>query len=103
MAEKAERRADIRAEGRTEGPGWARRLAGYCWRYRRAVLLALGSSLGGMAVTALVPLIPKVIIDDVIGGHHRSLAPWATLLIVAAAVVYGLTYVRRYYGGRLAP
>ncbi|MER5785137.1 ABC transporter ATP-binding protein [Streptomyces mobaraensis] len=102
MAEKAERRADIRADGRTEGPGWARRLAGYCWRYRRAVLLALGSSLGGMAVTALVPLIPKVIIDDVIDGHQRSLAPWATLLIVAAAVVYGLTYVRRYYGGRLA-
>ncbi|WP_171166191.1 ABC transporter ATP-binding protein [Streptomyces sp. I05A-00742] len=85
-----------------DGQGWARRLTGYCWRYRRAVLLALGSSLGGMAVTALVPLIPKVIIDDVIGGHARPLAPWATLLIVAAVVVYGLTYVRRYYGGRLA-
>ncbi|WP_422070563.1 ABC transporter ATP-binding protein [Streptomyces orinoci] len=84
------------------GQGWARRLAGYCWRYRGAVLLALGSSLLGMAVTALVPLIPKLIIDDVIGSHRRPLAPWATLLIVAALVVYGLTFVRRYYGGRLA-
>ncbi|MBO0651519.1 ABC transporter ATP-binding protein [Streptomyces triculaminicus] len=84
------------------GQGWARRLAGYCWRYRGAVLLALGSSLAGMAVMALVPLIPKMIIDDVIGSGERPLAPWATLLIVAAVVVYGLTYVRRYYGGRLA-
>ncbi len=73
----------------TTGQGWARRLTGYCWRYRGAVLLALGSSLAGMAVMALVPLIPKLIIDDVIGAHQRPLAPWATLLIVAAVVVYG--------------
>ncbi|SPE51921.1 putative multidrug export ATP-binding/permease protein [Streptomyces netropsis] len=84
------------------GQGWAKRLAHYCWRYRRTVWLALGSSLAGMAVMALVPLIPKLIIDDVIGSHERPLAPWATLLIVAAVVVYGLTYIRRYYGGRLA-
>ncbi|MEU2515478.1 ABC transporter ATP-binding protein [Streptomyces syringium] len=84
------------------GQGWAKRLAQYCWRYRRTVWLALGSSLAGMAVMALVPLIPKLIIDDVIGSHERPLAPWATLLIVAALVVYGLTYIRRYYGGRLA-
>ncbi|MEU3755978.1 ABC transporter ATP-binding protein [Streptomyces olivoreticuli] len=86
----------------TSGQGWTRRLAGHCWRYRRTVLLALGSSLAGMAVMALVPLIPKLIIDDVIGAQDRPLAPWATLLIVAAVVVYGLTYLRRYYGGRLA-
>ncbi|MEV5138721.1 ABC transporter ATP-binding protein [Streptomyces syringium] len=84
------------------GQGWAKRLAQYCWRYRRTVWLALGSSLAGMAVMALVPLIPKLIIDDVIGSQERPLAPWATLLIVAAGVVYGLTYIRRYYGGRLA-
>ncbi|WP_328538663.1 ABC transporter ATP-binding protein [Streptomyces sp. NBC_00344] len=83
-------------------PGWGRRLAGYAWRYRRNVLLALGSSLAGMAVMALVPLVTKVIIDDVIGDHTRSLAVWTGALIGAAAVVYALTYVRRYYGGRLA-
>ncbi|MBT2395431.1 ABC transporter ATP-binding protein [Streptomyces sp. ISL-100] len=82
--------------------GWARRLAGYAWRYRRNVVLALVSSLGGMAVMALVPLITKVVIDDVIGAKTRSLAVWTGLLIVAAVVVYGLTYIRRYYGGRLA-
>ncbi|MFD7486395.1 ABC transporter ATP-binding protein [Streptomyces mirabilis] len=82
--------------------GWAQRLAGYAWRYPKYVLLALGSSLGGMAVLAVVPLITKVIIDDVIGNHSKSMAPWAGALIAAAVVVYVLTYIRRYYGGRLA-
>ncbi|GHG14645.1 ABC transporter ATP-binding protein [Streptomyces hydrogenans] len=65
-------------------------------------MLALGSSLAGMALLALVPLITKVIIDDVIGAGSRSLAVWTGLLLAAAVLVYGLTYVRRYYGGRLA-
>ncbi|MFG2132279.1 ABC transporter ATP-binding protein [Streptomyces sp. NPDC048751] len=82
--------------------GWARRLAGYAWRYPKDVVLALGSSLGGMAVMAVVPLVTKVIIDDVIGAHTRDMAPWAGALIGAALLVYVLTYVRRYYGGRLA-
>ncbi|MEU6808225.1 ABC transporter ATP-binding protein [Streptomyces sp. NPDC046831] len=83
-------------------PGWARRLAGYAWRHPQDVLLALGSSLGGMAVMALVPLITKVIIDDVIGDHSRAMAPWAGALLGAALLIYGMTFVRRYYGGRLA-
>jgi ATP-binding cassette subfamily B protein len=55
-----------------------------------------------MAVMALVPLVTKVIIDDVISDHTRSMTTWAGLLIAAALVVYVLTYIRRYYGGRLA-
>ncbi|MFF3458116.1 ABC transporter ATP-binding protein [Streptomyces sp. NPDC002730] len=82
--------------------GWARRLSGYAWRYRRNVVLALGSSLAGMAVMALVPLITKVVIDDVIGDRSKSIGVWTGLLIAAALVVYALTYIRRYYGGRLA-
>ncbi|MBB4979329.1 MULTISPECIES: ABC transporter ATP-binding protein [Streptomyces] len=82
--------------------GWARRLAGYAWRYRANTLLALGSSLAGMAVLALVPLVTKVIIDDVIGAKTRSLGVWTGLLVGAAVLVYALTYVRRYYGGKLA-
>jgi ATP-binding cassette subfamily B protein len=85
--------------------GWARRLSGYAWRYRTNVVLALGSSLAGMAVMAVVPLIIKVVLDDIIGNtgpDRRSLAVWTGLLIAAAVVVYVLTYIRRYYGGRLA-
>ncbi|MFI0907624.1 ABC transporter ATP-binding protein [Streptomyces sioyaensis] len=82
--------------------GWARRLTRDCWQYKKDVLLALGSSLAGMAVLALVPLVPRLIIDDVIVRHVRPLGPWAGLLVVAAVVVYVLTYIRRFYGGRLA-
>nr|BEK65948.1 ABC transporter ATP-binding protein [Kitasatospora purpeofusca] len=85
-----------------EGASWLRRLLGYCWRSRRSVLLAFGASLLGMAVTALVPLVTKLIIDDVITAHSRPLAPWAVVLLLAAAVVFGCTQVRRYYGGQLA-
>ncbi|TBO56723.1 ABC transporter ATP-binding protein [Streptomyces kasugaensis] len=86
----------------TARQGWARRLTRDTWQYKKDVLLALGASLAGMAVMALVPLVPKLIIDDVIVRQDRPLAPWATLLVVAAVVVYGLTYIRRFYGGRLA-
>lgn len=82
--------------------GWLRRLMGYCWRYRGNVSLALGSSLAGMAVMALVPLVPKLIIDDVIVKHDKPLAPWAGVLVGAAVVVYLMTFLRRFYGGRLA-
>ncbi|MEV7522117.1 ABC transporter ATP-binding protein [Streptomyces sp. NPDC091371] len=82
--------------------GWGRRLAAYTWRYKANVLLALGSSLAGMAVMALVPLVTKVIIDDVIGDRSKPMGPWAGMLIGAAVLVYVLTYIRRYYGGRLA-
>ncbi|WP_030170884.1 ABC transporter ATP-binding protein [Streptomyces sp. NRRL S-813] len=85
-----------------ETRGWARRLAAYAWRRPKDVVLALGASLGGMAVMAVVPLITKVIIDDVIGDHSRAMAPWAGALVGAAILVYALTFVRRYYGGRLA-
>ncbi|MGW2679699.1 ABC transporter ATP-binding protein [Streptomyces sp. NPDC001436] len=85
-----------------EKQGWGRRLAAYTWRYRLNVLLALGSSLAGMAVMALVPLVTRVIIDDVIGAKSKPMGPWAGLLVGAALLVYVLTYIRRYYGGRLA-
>ncbi|MCI0384458.1 ABC transporter ATP-binding protein, partial [Streptomyces sp. CNQ085] len=81
-------------------------MTAYCWRYRRNVLLSLGASLAGMAVMALVPLVTKVVIDDFIvdgdTGGGGGLGLWIGLLVVAAVAVYGLTYVRRYYGGRLA-
>ncbi|WP_329195375.1 MULTISPECIES: ABC transporter ATP-binding protein [unclassified Streptomyces] len=82
--------------------GWGRRLAAYTWRYKANVLLALGSSLAGMAVMALVPLVTRTIIDDVIGDESKPMGPWAAMLIGAALLVYVLTYIRRYYGGRLA-
>ena len=81
--------------------GWVRRLAGYCWRYRRNVLLSVGASLAGMALMALMPLITRSVIDEVVIAGHGSLAPRIGLLVAGALVIYVLTYLRRYYGGRL--
>ncbi|WP_254878760.1 ABC transporter ATP-binding protein [Streptomyces sp. NA04227] len=94
---------DSDGTGRSDAAqGWARRLFAYAWRHPADVVLSLGASLLGMGVMALVPLITKVIIDDVIGDKSRSMGVWAAVLIAAAVVVYALAYLRRYYGGRLA-
>ena len=34
--------------------------------------------------------------------HRESIWPLAGLLLVAAAVVFGSIYLRRYYGGRVS-
>jgi ATP-binding cassette subfamily B protein len=85
-----------------ETRGWLRRIVTACLRYRKQVILAFGASLLGMAITAFVPLVQRTIIDDSILSHQRALAPLAAILIVAALASYGLTFVRRYMGGKLA-
>src|SRR5215471_3969448 len=82
--------------------GWLRRLAGYCWRYRRTVLLALGGSLLATMATAAIPLIQRQVIDNVIVTSKQSIWPLAGLLVLAAAVNFGGIYLRRYRGGQLS-
>jgi ATP-binding cassette, subfamily B, bacterial len=79
-----------------------RRLASYCWRYRRQVILSLGGSLLATVMTAAIPLIQRDIVDNVIFAHRQSIWPGATLLIVAALLTFGGVYLRRYRGGRLS-
>jgi len=55
------------------GEGWLRRLAGYCWRFPRGVLLALGGTLLGTLVTAAIPLIQRDIVDNAILAHHQPI------------------------------
>ncbi|MGH9177552.1 MAG: ABC transporter ATP-binding protein [Acidimicrobiales bacterium] len=70
--------------------------------HRRDVLVCFGAAVAGLAVTALTPLVQKVIVDDVVLGRRRSLAPWLTLLVLAGLLRFGAAHVRRYVGGRLA-
>jgi ATP-binding cassette, subfamily B, bacterial len=84
------------------GRGWLRRLAGYCWRYPRAVLFALGGSLLATVVTATIPLIQRDIVDNAIFAHRQPIWVGASLLIVAAVINFGAVYVRRYQGGRVS-
>ena len=83
--------------------GWLRRLAGYCWRYPRTVLIALGGSLAATAATASIPLVQRQIIDNVIVTQRQSIWPLAGLLVIAAAVNFCGIYLRRYRGGQALP
>lgn len=78
------------------------RLSGYVMRHRRDLLLGFGAALAGTVIAVLVPLVTKRVIDDAVAADHRPLAPWAVVLVAAAGATYLLTYVRRYYGGRIA-
>jgi ATP-binding cassette, subfamily B, bacterial len=89
-------------DGATAANGWLRRLADYCWRYRRNVGVALGGALLATLATAAIPLVQRQIIDDVIVTHRQSIWPLAMLLLAAAGVNFAGIYLRRYTGGRLA-
>ena len=82
--------------------GWIRRLFTYLAPYRRNVVVAFGAAIVGTTVTSATPLVQKVILDDVITAGDQPLAPWLTLLVVFGVARFGLAYVRRYTGGRIA-
>ena len=96
------RRTGNTADTGASGHGWLRRLAGYCGRYRRDVIITVGGALAGTAATAAIPLVQRSIIDNVIVTHKQSIWPLAGLLLVAAAVNFASVYLRRYHGGRLS-
>ncbi len=84
------------------GRGWLKRLARYCWRYPRNVLLALGGTLVVTAIAAVVPLIQRQIVDDLVGPGHPAVWPLAVLLLGAALASFGGLYLRRYRGGQVS-
>ncbi len=64
--------------------------------------MALGGALLATVATAMIPLVQRQIIDNVIVSHRQSIWPLAVLLLGAAAVNFAGIYLRRYTGGRLA-
>src|SRR6476469_3016408 len=84
------------------GGGWIRRLSPFLHAHRRNIGLALGFSVLGMSVTALTPVIEKLIVDRVIGGQQGRLWPWLALLLIAGAFGFAMAYARRFVGGRVA-
>jgi ATP-binding cassette subfamily B protein len=81
---------------------WLRRLAGYCWRHRRLVIMALGGSLLATLVSAAIPLIMARIVDDTILTHADPIWLGVALLVVGGLLSFGGIYVRRYRGGQLS-
>ena len=62
----------------------------------------MGGALLATAVTAVIPLVQRQIVDRVIVAHAESIWPLAAVLAIAALVNFGAVYLRRYVGGRLA-
>src|SRR5215468_4490930 len=81
---------------------WMRRLARYCWRFRRDVVVSLAGALLSTAALLVIPLLQRTIIDNVIVTSQDSVWPLAIGLLVAAAVNFGAVYARRFYGGKMA-
>ena len=65
-------------------------------------MIALGGALLGTVATAVIPLVQRQIIDNVIISHKQSIWPLAWLLLGVAAVNFGAIYMRRYKGGQLS-
>ena len=88
----------------SQPPSWLRRLVGYCRRHPLDLLGAFGAALAGALVSVAVPLVIKHVIDIVSapGTRHQSISGWVAVLIGAALLQYGLTFVRRYTAGRLS-
>ncbi|MBV9821577.1 MAG: ABC transporter ATP-binding protein [Actinobacteria bacterium] len=90
------------------GPqSWLRRLVGYCLRHRPDVFGSFGAAVAGALVSVSVPLVVKHVVDIVsqpapAGGGRPSVAPWVSLLVLAAVLQYALTFIRRFSAGRLS-
>ena len=81
---------------------WLRRLIGYCWRYPRHLLLALGGSLLATIAAVVIPLIQRDIVNNAILAHRQPVWLGATALVILALVSFAGVYTRRYLGGRLS-
>ncbi len=88
-------------EPATEG-GWIRRMWPFVAVHRRDVTLALVASVIGQAANGVGPVIQKVVVDDGIVHHTRSVTPWLLLLAALSLITFGLAFVRRWVGGRVS-
>jgi len=81
---------------------WLGRLVGYCWQFKRDVVIALTGAVLYSVASLIIPLLQRNIIDDVIVTHKESVWPLATGLLIAAAANFAGVYMRRYRGGKVA-
>jgi len=90
------------APGTSPPTGWVRRLGSYLLRHKRNLVIAVGAAVVGSGAQAVVPLIERQIVDNVIVHHRSPLWPWLAALVALGAIGFGAAYLRRYRGGRVA-
>ena len=83
--------------------GWIRRLVGYMKPHKKNAYIAFGVAIGGQLIQSLLPLVQKVVIDDVITHARASRSRrGSTLMIVMGVLTFVFAYFRRFRGGRIA-
>jgi ATP-binding cassette subfamily B protein len=87
---------------RTADRGWLRQLGTALRPHRRNVVIALGAAALGQVIAALVPLVERYIIDEVVIAGSAPIVPAVTILVLAAATRFATAYVRRYWAGRVS-
>ncbi|MGZ6995785.1 MAG: ABC transporter ATP-binding protein, partial [Acidimicrobiia bacterium] len=85
-----------------EQKGWIRRLITWIAPHKRDAIAAFSVAIAGTAIAAFAPLVQKIIVDDVLTDPSRPLWPWLLLLVVFGVTRFGLAFVRRFRGGRIA-
>ncbi len=86
----------------TPDRGWLRDLGSALRPHRRNVAIAMGAASLGQVIAALVPLIERYVVDEVIVGGHAPIGPPVALLLAAAVIRFGTAAVRRYWAGRVS-
>jgi len=71
-------------------------------RHRRDLVLAVIAAAGGAVTQTAIPLAARQIVDNVIVEQQATLWVWLLLILVLTGATFGLAYVRRYRGGRVA-
>jgi ATP-binding cassette subfamily B protein len=82
--------------------GWIRRLIGYMRPHKKNAFIAFGVAAAGQLIQSLLPLVQKVVIDDVITTQEKPLAPWLALMLLMGVATFVCAYFRRFRGGRIA-
>ena len=81
---------------------WILRLFEIILTHKMSAIVALSSSVFGMLVQVIIPLIERHIVDRVMIAHQGGVTLFALLILALALLAFGLSIARRYFGGRLA-
>ncbi|HLI15596.1 MAG TPA: ABC transporter ATP-binding protein [Acidimicrobiales bacterium] len=82
--------------------GWLRRLGRYLLAHRRDVVGSLAAGVLASGCQAVVPLLVRQIVDEVVVARAAARWPWLAALVGVGAASFGFSHLRRYLGGRAA-